>query len=204
MDCLEHKYSSEAKSGKQSAFMTSAKQIYGNIDKSLPSNNSAENGNTSSISQERPCDKSYIKIFAILVLIGRPARIKLFIDEDICDADLPLIKKLAEGRFRELCRKSAPEVQLRCFEGWDHLSMKEFEAYQWKLLAPSFERGSRRHIHHYAFDSKVILPFTYYSQRSESGTFGQVSKVKIHPDYHKFSKDAVCLPPAHQSFFFVS
>ena len=59
------------------------------------------------------------------------------------------------------------------------------------LLAPSFECGSGRYIHHQTFESNVILPFTYYSQRSESGAFGQVSKVKIHPDHHRH-------PPVNQ------
>lgn len=183
----------KSKSGRRSAFMAAAKQIHGNIKESTPSNSSVEHRNTSSAHQKQFYDKSYTKIFAILVLIGRPARIMPFIDEGVCDADLPFARMPLGGGSIILRRKSAQDEELRCFDKWDHLSMKKFEQYQWKFLAPFFERGSGRHIHHQILGPKVILPFTSYSLRSENGAFGQVSKVKIHSDYHKFGKDAVCI-----------
>lgn len=195
----EDETSPEAKARRRSAIVAKAKQIYGNMEAPVPLRTSTEHKKPSPSDEDGPYDKSYVKILAILILIDRPARIKLFIDEGICDADLPLVKEPAEGTFKELRRTATRDKQLKCFERWDHRSMVRFEQYQWKLLAPSFERGGGKNIRHQSFDSSVILPFTKRSQHSKSGGFGEVTKVRIHQDHHNFKNDGVGPHPSPKS-----
>ena len=142
--------------------------------------------------------KSFRKVFATLLLIDRPGTIRKFIDEGVCDADLPLRKLEAPGKNAKtfsLCRKGAPGVSLSCFEGWKRTTLVQFERYQWKLLAPFFSRGEEDKAKHYNFQDEVILPFTY-QKHIHGGVHGEVFKVQIHPEHHDFNKHKVSLPLA--------
>jgi hypothetical protein len=133
-------------------------------------------------------DKSFRKIFAILLLIERPFRIWKFVDEAVCDADLPLMKvprKNRPGAFK-LRRKNAPDVPLRCFKRWKRSTVLRFEEWQWAMLAPFFAMGERKHVKHYILQLEVILPFTSWEKIGHGGGFGQVFKANIHPDHHNF------------------
>ncbi|KAJ0116630.1 hypothetical protein J7T55_009780 [Diaporthe amygdali] len=188
-DFTESKNSPETKERRRNAIVATAERIYGNIEDQMPSNASAKPEKMFPLRHKGRFDRSYVKILAILILIERPARIKLFVEEGICDADLPLVKKPIEGGFEELRRSTTPNDRLRCFERWDSLSLVRFEEFQWRLLAPSFEHGSGKIILHQTFDSNVILPFTYFSESPKTGGFGEVTKVRIHPDHHNFNND---------------
>ena len=140
--------------------------------------------------------KTFRKIFATLLLIELPGEIRKFIEEGVCDADLPLMKSDETGqstRTFSLCRKAAPGVRMKCFEGWKRQTLEQFEKYQWKLVAPFFSRGEDDKTKHWLFRDEVILPFTR-QEHAHSGAHGKVFKVKIHAEHHDFHENKVSLP----------
>jgi hypothetical protein len=139
--------------------------------------------------------KSFRKVFATLLLIEQPSTIRKFIEEGVCDADLPLRKVPRRGRDFSMCRKDTPDVSLQCFEGWNRTSLVQFEQLQWKMVAPFFSLDEESHMVHYPLPDGAILPFTY-RERTHSGAHGVVFKVKIHPEHHNFINHKVSPPVA--------
>ncbi|KAI0198029.1 hypothetical protein F4808DRAFT_473134 [Astrocystis sublimbata] len=139
--------------------------------------------------------KSYLKIMAILILIERPFRIKLFIEEEICDQDLPLVlceQDPTSAIPRELRKKDSLHVRLKCFEGWSDATVVRFEQSQWSLLAPGFETAKRKDVPHYKFDRKRILPFKSIKNTAQrGGGFSLVRKVEIHRSHHAFTSSKI-------------
>ncbi|KAH8897355.1 kinase-like protein [Thozetella sp. PMI_491] len=131
--------------------------------------------------------KCFRKIFAILLLIGQPGAIWEFVNEGICDADLPLSHRLnATGSVAsELTRKASPDHSIGCLEDWNTRKRSQLERWQWKVLAPCFSRAEDGKVQHQHFEDKAILPFTY-RKRVNSGSHGEIFKIKIHPDHHNF------------------
>ena len=141
---------------------------------------------------------SYRKIFAILLFIERPSEIIKFIVEGLCDADLPLMKYDGSGQNSKtfsLYRKTAPSVSLKCFKGCKCITLKQFERYQWKLVAHFFSWGKDNNTRHWLFRDGVILPFIN-QEYAQSGAYGKVFKVKIHPKHLDFKENKVGLPLA--------
>ncbi|KAK9425270.1 putative Cytochrome P450 [Seiridium unicorne] len=133
-------------------------------------------------------EKTYLKIMAILILIERPARIKLFIDADICDRDLPLFEcsKKKSTQRHGLCKKDS-NVPLKLFDRWRKCSIERFEEHQWIFPAPFFGSAKRKSVPHYQFSQKHILPFKFSRKHdTREGGFGQVRMVEIPPDHHDF------------------
>jgi hypothetical protein len=135
--------------------------------------------------------KSFRKVFAILLLIARPGNIRKFIDEGVCDTDLPLRKvpRKKNPKAFSLCRKDEDST-LQCFQGWDRTTLEQFELSQWRVLAPSFGRMDKRNMKPVEFQPEEILPFTY-RERKSCGAHGEVFKVKIHPEHHNFTHHKV-------------
>lgn len=134
--------------------------------------------------------KSYRKIFALLVLVEKSASISHFLEEDVSDLDLPLTTD-RKGGFMELRRRDSSgkpsSKRLRCFDQWTPVPRRNFEEYQWTMLAPFFSQGEYNYTPHYILKDEHILPFTSTEDQNEyEGGFGRVFMVKIHPDHHKF------------------
>ncbi|KAM0421333.1 hypothetical protein ACHAPT_010864 [Fusarium lateritium] len=167
-----------------------ARKICGGLDKSrkltLPS---ASARRSKDASESQDC-KPYRKILAILVLIQRPCRIWSFIDEGICDADLPLTRFdiPGPGKRWELRRQLDRDVSLKCFEPWGIATLAEFEEFQWTVLSPSLHHSSEKYASTYEFEKARILPFTSWENPLKEGGHGQVYKVGIHPDHHSFGE----------------
>ena len=130
------------------------------------------------------------KIMAILLLIERPSRIRSFIKEEVCDADLPLVRVSTGSKaFKrwELRRRKDRNTHLRCFENWRRVTMEKFEKRQWAVLAPFFARDPEKpeEVPHYYLPDQVIRPFLA-SERKAQGGFSEVCQVQIHPDHHDF------------------
>lgn len=134
--------------------------------------------------------KSFRKIFAILLLIEHPLKIRRFIEEGVCDSDLPF-QKIPLGKRRtpfELRRRTFSDQSLRCFQGWKFGPLDMFYKYQWNVLAPSFASGEEKLV---KFPSDLILPFTSMRSTGLRGGFGEVFMVDIHPDHHNFEMSEV-------------
>ncbi|KAK0613669.1 kinase-like domain-containing protein [Immersiella caudata] len=143
--------------------------------------------------------KSYFKIFAILVLIGWPTQIQHFVEEGVCDADLPLVRVKTPHMSLtpwELRRKEALDTPLQCFKTdslsglWRrHVTVRSFESTQWQFLAPFFCQDDKERPYHFELPKRAILPFTSSKRLPLTSGFGIVFKVEIHPDHHRFCHD---------------
>ncbi|KAI0438560.1 hypothetical protein F4803DRAFT_534727 [Xylaria telfairii] len=51
-----------------------------------------------------PKNRTYLKIFALLVIVDRERDIKLFLEDEVCDRDLPLQLCRGEGPRFHVCR----------------------------------------------------------------------------------------------------
>ncbi|KAK1635547.1 hypothetical protein BDP81DRAFT_350654 [Colletotrichum phormii] len=145
-----------------------------------------------------PPGKSYQKVFAILVLINMVPAIKGFIDEGICDQDLPLVKAAENGGLFDLRVEARRKVRLDTFLSWTRVSIRNFEEYQWTILPPFFTKGQRKNVKHYVLEPHIVLPFTSTSNYDDIGAtemhgggFSRVFKAEIHPDHHDFSNSAL-------------
>ncbi|UQC90018.1 protein kinase [Colletotrichum lupini] len=144
-----------------------------------------------------PPSKSYQKVFAILVLIDMVPSIQGFIDEGICDQDLPLVKAAENGGLFELRVGARRNYRLKTFLSWTRVSIRNFEEYQWTILPPFFTKGKRKNVKHYVLAPHIVLPFTSTSNHDDIGAaemhgggFSRVFKAEIHPDHHDFSNSA--------------
>ncbi|KAF2815138.1 uncharacterized protein BDZ99DRAFT_567033 [Mytilinidion resinicola] len=138
---------------------------------------------------------SFCRIFAILVMIERPQEIPIFVNNNITDHELPLVKARNENTGRsELRRKTQPNKSLECLNKWSSLLVDLFEGYQWTLLSRFFSRGNNGAVRFYPLDDQTILPFIEDSSRDATleddedfqGGHGSVSRVKIHPSHFDF------------------
>lgn len=140
---------------------------------------------------KHPRGRTYRKIFAILLLIGRSSKIWPFVEEGVCDADLPLVKvqwrDKCQDRWDLRCKRDS-KAPLKCFKKWKRSRVAAFEEHQWDVLAPCFEKPDGDNVPHRELQPEEILPFTSWKKASEPGGFGQVYRVDIHPDHHSFDK----------------
>jgi len=144
--------------------------------------------------------KSFRKIFALLVLVEKSSSIYLFLQENVSDLDLPLATVRNGGLF-ELRRRDASDgpssESLNCFNSWSPVRMKEFEEYQWTMLAPFFTQSEYNNVAHYVLKDQHILPFVFTEDEEDDnaeylGGFGRVFMVRIHPEHHNFRAPSHC------------
>ncbi|KAI0146115.1 kinase-like domain-containing protein [Xylariaceae sp. FL1272] len=129
--------------------------------------------------------KTYRKIFALSVRTQRVAYFAKFIEEGICDADLPLIKVPHERAPNAYTLRLAddPSRKLKCFTRWSLAQIDLFEEEQWKFLVPVLTRDAGRYITTYR--DSTILPFTE-KQWIRTTSTREISKVRFHPDHYEF------------------
>ncbi|KAI0153422.1 hypothetical protein BJ166DRAFT_616600 [Pestalotiopsis sp. NC0098] len=153
------------------------------------------------VSQINGYRTSYIRIFAILVLMDRVSCIQDFLNEPVADADLPLRFSPKEMWGSNLVLKNSDEDDdppLQCFEDWDPEDMDRFLERQDKLTSPRLRmRGDRLCLHRLRSD--IILPFIECNyDKAHIGAFGTVSRVKIHPAHCDFDPSTL---PQFQSWY---
>ena len=181
-----------------------AQKICGTVHQSWRSYPDAERGYVPSKSEPR--EKTYRKIFAILLLIGRPAKIRGFVEEEVCDADLPLEAPSKGSKPWDLRRKKGPSQPLECFKGWRHNTVKRFEKSQWTVLAPYLGQDERKKALFFKIPDRAILPFTTWEKVDSRGRvtgrggYGQVYKAEIHADHHGFDEDTEGMLPENRLF----
>ncbi|KAK1445829.1 protein kinase [Colletotrichum melonis] len=168
-----------------------------------------DNPNPAKGLSEPACGKSFQKIFAILVLINMVPAIAGFLEEGICDADLPLVKASEKGGVFDLRVEARRDCPLKAFKSWTRVNIRNFEEYQWTILPPFFTKGERKNVKHYVLEPHIVLPFTSTTHPDDMGSaemhrggFSQVFKAEIHPDHHDFS-DPALEPRLRQNTFAV-
>lgn len=143
----------------------------------------------SNLSMQKSSGTCRRKLFAILVMLGVPAKIHSFINEGIWDRHLPFQRRPTTNEWEYRDDNSvAGSRRVRCFQDdtWDQRSVVLFDIYQWYLLSPVFDFDHPR-LMHYCLHRKTPLPFIEVcseNRRSINGGFGEVRRVRIHPAHH--------------------
>ena len=112
--------------------------------------------------QRRKDEKMYRVVFAILLYLDRASEIWSFVEEGICDDDIPLRKVVPplSRRHRDLRRRNDPQTPLRCFQKWKLAALIAFEKHQWMFLEHEFQSPSGQTIHHYDLEPSRVVAFT--------------------------------------------
>lgn len=144
--------------------------------------------------------RSYQKIFAILILIGKHTEIEQFVVNNMYDDRLPISRKNdGPQRFSDDALDSVGKV-VECLGDWNPVEKENFERTQWELLAPSFTEGF-----HHPLKCQQPLPFMMIKDSKQYGTsqhsedFGNehitlglnkesetIFKIRIHRAHHTF------------------
>jgi len=184
---LKRRWKNAVSSHETLEFGLLAKKICGETTRTAATISPDNNTHAHAAENSRP--REYRKIFTILILLDRPHRISSFIQEDICDDDLPLLRiskecsKLATSKF--------PQVPLTCIKHWKESTMERFEEKQWTVLAPSFKRKMGERDIHRSLHEGGILPFTSWKKIGPPSGFSQLYHAEVHPDHHSFHDSKV-------------
>ncbi|KAI8714862.1 hypothetical protein NCS52_01207100 [Fusarium sp. LHS14.1] len=122
-----------------------------------------------------------IKIYALLILLGKSDQILAFIEEGLLDKDLPLRYDGADF-FRG-------EEALGCFQGWLPSERSLFDSQQWGFAVPSLRLEPDGSPKHYDLHTRTIIPWAYDSTnpvmeiaREKDGEVSEVHRITIDPD----------------------
>lgn len=123
------------------------------------------------------------KIFAILVMMNNVGLIFKFLRANIKDKHLPF--KMNEDCSALLSAIDPTMPPLMGFE--DPWTVSAFYEKQWAFHIPYFALDPQTNrASHYRLDPQTIFPWIEYPSTKESGGFGEVRRVRIHPDHHGF------------------
>lgn len=111
------------------------------------------------------------QVYAILLLIGRPKKLRRFWREGVSDADLPLIIVRQDTGF-ELRRSRDASTALRLFRNQVHTF--KFAQQQWSVLAPLIGDKFIDKAQHLRVSEEQIMPFTSWQRASRRGGSGEV------------------------------
>jgi hypothetical protein len=141
-----------------------------------------------------PTNRSFQKIFAILLLIDRPTKIWAFLREGVCDADLPLkaFPTAQQGRLNTMTALQItrmPMIPLRCLKKSRDIS--SFLEKQWVVCVPVFRQSSSKEVSHFTASDQQSLPFVTWKLSNRYGTFGEIYQAEIHSGHCNFHQDAV-------------
>ncbi|ETS77779.1 hypothetical protein PFICI_09841 [Pestalotiopsis fici W106-1] len=139
-------------------------------------------------SEER--ESQSLKIYGILILVGKASEIEKFAEGRITDRELPLPPTV--NRSREAGSKSSAndekseiDTALAFLMNWDHSSIDLFNVYQWYFLSPCFAHDADGSILHYSLQDNVVLPWIEMTE-GQTGGHGIIYRVKIPPSNHQF------------------
>ncbi|GAW16137.1 hypothetical protein ANO14919_055600 [Xylariales sp. No.14919] len=136
-----------------------------------------------------PTGRTYLRIFALLVLVGKESDIGLFLEDGVCDNDLPL---QSGGHNSYLSRRGDTEP-LECFSKWRVFEKEYFFMFQWRVTVPFFNVAEDEEpVVHHVFPPETILPWCVQDEatgtRLVQGGFATVKPVHIDPFSHEFGK----------------
>jgi hypothetical protein len=122
-----------------------------------------------------------LKVYAILILMGKQRSIYSLILNGISDAKLPL--QLVD---RIECGITSEGFIFSCFDDWNPAEREDFVRRQYRVNSKFLDlEGDRKTIKNEIYHEEDVLPFLE-DQHKETSGYGAVSKVLIHPDGHGF------------------
>jgi hypothetical protein len=139
-----------------------------------------------------------LRIFAILALFEKVKEIGNFIRDGLYDCHLPFtLSSTRDDGLRQLERHGENGGQsVELFSSWQVWELELYaEHMQWQVLSPYFQLSTSKHstILHYNLSPKTILPFIEKDDFRRRGGFGEVFRVKIHPENHNCCQDPVSI-----------
>ncbi|KAM5521284.1 protein kinase [Fusarium oxysporum f. sp. phaseoli] len=133
--------------------------------------------------------RSRKEILAILSLIDRVSAIERFIEEDICDYDLPfryVRETEPHSSDQRLWVMKTSDIErdprtISLFSEWRDSQAESFKDQQWRIHVPVFSasREGTREPTHYSLARKTITPYLSCTPVGKGG-FSVVNKVEIH------------------------
>ncbi|KAF4456655.1 GTP-binding protein YchF [Fusarium austroafricanum] len=136
--------------------------------------------------------KTYLKIFALLLLINRASDIETFVNGGFCDQMLPIAMK-----GNKVYLLSEPNTWLKCFEHWRSWEKENFESNQWKIDTPYFGPTENEILNKLQLWPQTRKPWRRTPNNGEgtdtetaenAGAYGTVTRVDIHPTSHSYEK----------------
>ncbi|CAN9210178.1 unnamed protein product [Alternaria alternata] len=126
----------------------------------------------------------YVKILAILYLIKKPTKIRLFVQSGVCDRDLPLEQDPRrdgpEGSYALRSRHNNQACTI-LFKRRDYAV--DFLEHQWTVLAPTFVRNDAAVVPLVEIEPEVVLPFLSHQEVLKQGGSSKVFRTVIQPDH---------------------
>ncbi|KAF4987273.1 hypothetical protein FGRMN_10459 [Fusarium graminum] len=142
---------------------------------------------------EQSAVKTYRKIFVILLKLKKASVITAFIDQGICDDDLPLRWANGSGPSElKAVRENGEDFSLPGFQNLKHGFYVKFIETQWLVLAPYFDPVSEAKEPQILCNGQ-IPPFTSWNRipYEQQGGYGEVIRACIHPSQHGFNRTSV-------------
>jgi hypothetical protein len=141
---------------------------------------------------ESACASAY-KLFAILVCANKSNKFYEFLEEGLCDADLPFGRSSDLGHGGDLCSSRHPNRIIQSMKSWGLYQISNFSRDQWQMLSPVFRRSNE--VEHYELLNNHVLPFIEDHEQDCSkfidfGGSSSVWAVVIHPDHQFLYTDA--------------
>jgi len=135
--------------------------------------------------QRRLVYTDYRKIFATLVMASQPSAILEFVRCRVDDRRLPLPYR---ARDEIVGMTNDQETQLHSlFTALEANTAEEFLKWQHVINPPQLQLAwncATQERPHASFHEQAVLPFTHVEQ-SNSGGYGTIFRVRIHPDHHR-------------------
>jgi len=149
--------------------------------------------------------QTYLRVFALLLLLEREDEITQFVKDGVCDGILPVVPRQATQHTQhDLCLRSAPNKPLGCFKKWKIHEREYFNNWQYRVSVPFFapQHGpgsNEMTAPHYTFDNRIVLPWCARDTKAPSsphskpssernGGYGTVHRVRMHPRCHGFQE----------------
>ncbi|KAF5645376.1 heterokaryon incompatibility protein het-6 [Fusarium sp. NRRL 25303] len=127
---------------------------------------------------------SFLRVFAILVIVERSGDIRAFIDADLHDERFPLVQGSEHYLIAQICMAKL---------GWSYMQKDYFNINQLRISPRVFALGEDYEAQHYEMPKGQMLPWVLcrdsYGVHEEtlSGGCGQVVKYKIDSNSHGFA-----------------
>lgn len=160
----------------------------------------------SSLADNRMSKTTRRRLFAILILAGKPQAILELIKGKIFDIHLPFTQNSETQTLRWQERADNKPQDIAAFADWAERDHDLFNMYQWNLLAPYFSLSSKESpkVHTYRLEGMRPLPFITdpliaSNNDPATGGFAEVRRVKIHEAHLAKGSHGVSVPHGDQS-----
>jgi len=144
----------------------------------------------------------------ITVLGTKKESILDILDEGVADSDLalerqqsptytgnynpPFVLFCSKGHYdhcRDRSHVSCKITSVRAMSNWSRKQIEDFDAIQWRVKAPIFEKLPQGEIQHFNLHSNVVMPYVEDGEeQQERGGYSYVWAVRIHPAHQSVYK----------------